>query len=97
MNDLILPVIPLMITGSLCLVFTFIVFFVREQSRRFSNAERESLLPLGGETPRVVERDSPALRHPEQLHAHASETCGCRTGLRAPCHGCQKHSATETP
>ena len=48
-----MPVIPLTITVSLCLVFTFIVFFIRENSRRFSNAERESLLPLGEETPRI--------------------------------------------
>lgn len=48
-----MPVIPLTITVSLCLVFTFVVFFIRENSRRFSNAERESLLPLADETPRV--------------------------------------------
>ncbi len=48
-----MSVIPLTITVSLCLVFTFVVFFIRENSRRFSNAERESLLPLAEETPRV--------------------------------------------
>ena len=46
-----MPVIPLTITVSLCLVFTFVVFFLREHARRFGNAERESLLPLGEETP----------------------------------------------
>ncbi len=49
-----LPVIPLAVAVSLCLVFTFVVFFLREHTRRFSNAERESLLPLAEETPRIV-------------------------------------------
>jgi hypothetical protein len=53
-NSFSLPVIPLAITVSLCLVFTFVVFFLREHSRKFSNAERESLLPLADETPRVA-------------------------------------------
>lgn len=50
-------VIPLTLTISLCLVFTFIVFFLRESSRRrFTSAEREALLPLAEELPRVSER-----------------------------------------
>ena len=49
-----MPVIPLTITVSLCLVLTFVVFFLRQHSRRFGNAERESLLPLAEETPRVA-------------------------------------------
>ena len=49
----IMDVIPLTLTISLCLVFTFVVFFLRKQSRHsFSSAERESLLPLTEETPR---------------------------------------------
>jgi len=50
-----MTVIPLTLTISLCLVFTFVVFFLREQSmarRRFSSAESEALLPLAEETPR---------------------------------------------
>ena len=48
-----MAVIPLTLTISLFLVFTFVVFFLREQSRHpFSSAERESLLPLTEETPR---------------------------------------------
>ena len=50
-----MSVIPLTLTISLCLVFTFVVFFLREQRRRpFSSAEREALLPLAGETPRAA-------------------------------------------
>ena len=49
-----MAVIPLTLAISLCLVFTFVVFFLREQSRHpFSSAERESLLPLTEETPRI--------------------------------------------
>ncbi len=48
-----MSVIPLTLSISLCLVFTFVVFFLREQARRpFSSAERDALLPLAEETPR---------------------------------------------
>jgi hypothetical protein len=50
-----MPVVPLTLTISLCLVFTFIVFFLREHARgRLSSAERDSLLPLADETPRIA-------------------------------------------
>ena len=49
-----MSVVPLTLTISLCLVFTFIVFFLREYSRhRFGSAESEALLPLADETPRI--------------------------------------------
>ncbi|PTX95528.1 hypothetical protein [Opitutus sp. ER46] len=49
-----MPVVPLTLTISLCLVFTFIVFFLREHARgRMSSAERDSLLPLAEEGRRV--------------------------------------------
>jgi len=49
-----MAVIPLTLAISLCLVFTFVVFFLREQSRHpFGSAERESLLPLSEERPRT--------------------------------------------
>ena len=83
MNDLSLPVIPLTITVSLCLVFTFVVFFLREHTRRFSTAERESLLPLAEETPRLAEHGQ-------------DEICTCRNGRKAPCRGCRT-SSTSTP
>jgi hypothetical protein len=51
-----MAVIPLTLAISFCLVFTFVVFFVREQSHHpFSSAGRESLLPLADETPRSGE------------------------------------------
>ena len=50
-----MPVVPLTLTISLCLVFTFIVFFLREHSRgRVSSAERDSLLPLADESRRLA-------------------------------------------
>jgi hypothetical protein len=53
-----MSVIPLTLTISLCLVFTFVVFFLREQSRHpFSSSERESLLPFTDEVPRVGDAD----------------------------------------
>ena len=56
-----MSVIPLTLTISLCLVFTFIIFFLRENSRhRFSSAERDALLPLAEETPRLIRVKSPS-------------------------------------
>ncbi|HEU5080042.1 MAG TPA: hypothetical protein VFT72_12585 [Opitutaceae bacterium] len=50
-------VVPLTIVTSLCLVFTFVIFFVREQcARRFRSPESDSLLPLNEEVPVVVQR-----------------------------------------
>jgi len=54
-----MPVVPLTLTISLCLVFTFVVFFLREHARgRVSSAERDSLLPLADETRRPVRSSS---------------------------------------
>ncbi|MBK9991666.1 MAG: hypothetical protein IPP19_13270 [Verrucomicrobia bacterium] len=49
-----MSVVPLTLTISLCLVFTFVIFFIREHSRRrFGSAESDALLPLADETPRI--------------------------------------------
>ena len=85
-----MPVIPLTITVSLCLVFTFVIFFLRENSRRFSNAERESLLPFNDETPRVAGAGTRATDDDGHDHAHGDSQCGCRSGPRDPCSGCLK-------
>ncbi|MBL9210073.1 MAG: hypothetical protein JNL92_06370 [Opitutaceae bacterium] len=53
-----MSVVPLTLTISLCLVFTFVIFFLREQMRgNASSAERDSLLPLAEEELRVVTRE----------------------------------------
>ncbi len=58
-----MSVVPLTLTISLCLVFTFVVFFLREHARgSLSSAERDSLLPLAEEHPRV-ETGGRGLRH----------------------------------
>jgi len=58
-----MAVVPLTLAISLLLVITFIVFFLREHSRGASSSpERDSLLPLEEETPRVVGR-APARDH----------------------------------
>ncbi len=50
-----MPVIPLTLTISLCLVFTFVVFFLSEHARgRTGGTAHDSLLPLADETPRLA-------------------------------------------
>ena len=64
-----MPVVPLTLTISLCLVFTFIVFFLREHARgRISSAERDSLLPLADETRQLARATRPT------AHAGARRT-----------------------
>lgn len=77
-----MSVIPLTLTISLCLVFTFVIFFWREHSRRrFHSAESDALLPLADEMPKVVSRR----RSPDHDHAAG---CACQRGERDPCPGC---------
>ena len=77
-----MAVVPLTLTISLCLVFTFVVFFIREHARgRLSSAERDSLLPLAEETPRLAHATP---RHDTTGHGD----CGCHEGNREPCAGC---------
>lgn len=48
-----MSVVPLTLTISLCLVFTFVIFFLREHARgSASSPERDSLLPLAEERKR---------------------------------------------
>ena len=62
-----MPVVPLTLTISLCLVFTFVIFFLREHARgQVSSAERDSLLPLAEEHPRLA-RDAAAARSSERV------------------------------
>ncbi len=76
-----MAVVPLTLTVSLCLVFTFVVFFLREHARgRISSAERDSLLPLAEENPRLAHA-------PSSLDS-AAHGCECREGKREPCPGC---------
>ena len=50
-----MSIVPLTLTISLGLVFMFVGFFLREQSRKhFGSSESEALLPLAEETPSCV-------------------------------------------
>ena len=52
-----MSVVPLTVIISLCLVFSFVIFFLREHARgRLSSAERDSLLPLAEENARLARR-----------------------------------------
>jgi len=51
-----MTVIPLTLTISLCPVFTFLVFFLKEQAHRHHSAEHDALLPLREEKPQPVSR-----------------------------------------
>lgn len=73
-----MAIVPLTLTISLCLVFTFLIFFWREYARgRLSSAERDSLLPLADETP-LLER-SRAPRAPAR-HGHDAADDGSGGG-----------------
>ena len=97
--------IPMTLFFSLLLAGIFVVLFAREhRRRRFASAERDSLLPLADEQPRVAgpALSSPATPiaaveiggHPEPDHVHdhdhdhAHAACGCKNGIRPPCRGC---------
>ena len=89
-----MAIVPLTLTISLCLVFTFVLFFLREHARgRLSSAERDSLLPLADETPRLALSGAP--RSPARGHEDdpEAEGCGCRDGSRPPRAGCVKRHA----
>ncbi|MET0263789.1 MAG: hypothetical protein ABW223_12875 [Rariglobus sp.] len=80
-----MSVVPLTLTISLCLVFTFVLFFLREFTRRrFSGAESESLLPLADEMPRVVVAAAAPLSASEKTHAHSHDH---PAGKAHVCHG----------
>jgi hypothetical protein len=80
-----MSVVPLTLTISLCLVFTFVIFFLREHARgTVSSAERDSLLPLAEEDSRV-ECASPSQALGQPTHAHqGAKSGGCDNESRAP-------------
>jgi hypothetical protein len=81
-------IVPLTVAVGLCLVFTFVLFFLGERQRgRMSSAEHDSLLPLAEETPHLVSALGPAGR----TGADADHPgCDCADGSRPPCPGCLK-------
>lgn len=88
-----MPVIPLTLTISLCLVFTFVVFFLCEHARgRTGSAEHASLLPLAEETPRAVH--APATPDTAPVDRRADDGCGCSTDRNAACAECRARRQT---
>ena len=86
-----MSVIPLTIFFSLLLAGTFVLLFAREQlRRRYSSAERDSLLPLADETPRSSSES-------DHDHEHDGQDCGCRRGVRTPCAGCLRRLDAQDP
>ena len=72
-----MAVVPLTLTISLCLVFTFVVFFLCEHARgRLSSVERDSLLPLADEILRPA--------HAPEPNDAPGQDRGLRPGGRAP-------------
>lgn len=96
-------VIPITLAISLCLTLTFILFFWREQTRHgFSSAERDSLLPLGEETPAAAASghgDGPmVLDLKGRTPRHARGGCGRAKGHvhdadHPPCADCALRAA----
>lgn len=79
-----MSVIPLTLIISLCLVFTFVLFFLREHSReRFSSAESDALMPLADEMPRLAR---------ESAQGAKARQCGCQTGEHDPCSACVRRN-----
>lgn len=75
-----MPVVPLTLTISLCLVFTFVIFFLREHARgQVSSAERDSLMPLAEEASRLAHAAAP--------HDSAPHGGDRSEGDRSPCDG----------
>lgn len=84
-------IVPLTLTISLCLVFTFILFFLLENSEhRVGSAEHDSLLPLADEMRRIPVNVS--IREAGEHEHDDHDGCGCRDGSRPPCPGCLKRS-----
>jgi len=88
-----MSVIPLTLAISLCLVFTFVLFFLREHGRqRFSSAESDALLPLAEEIPRIVPSPQSKKARGHQPGEASHKNCGCKTGERPPCAGCLRRT-----
>ena len=79
-----MAVVPLTLIISLTLVFTFVIFFLREHARgAVSSAERDSLLPLGEENSRLARVSAQVDLNPHR--------CGCAHDSRQTCPACLRN------
>jgi hypothetical protein len=78
-----MEIVPLTLVISLCLTFTFIIFFAREQSRRrFSSTETESLLPLVEEKHQVRGSSAAHVIDLSQVKTRCKNHAACKHGDR---------------
>lgn len=104
-----MSIIPITVFFSLLLAGGFAALFVREQRRRkFASAERDSLLPLADEAPRLAgpaatedgahaDDHDHAESEPHHHHHHGKGGCGCANGERPPCAGCLRRPRATAP
>lgn len=86
-----MSVVPLTLTISLCLAFTFVLFFLREHSRRrFSGVESEALLPLAEETSRVSATPA-AAQSAADAHEHSHDAGHACRG-NGTCSSCERRA-----
>lgn len=94
-----MAVVPLTLTISLCLAFTFVLFFWREHSRsRFSGTESEALLPLADEQARTP-KEGGTLDLGNRMPARRRKPCGSHHhehdhGDSERCHGCERRDGS---
>lgn len=89
-----MSVVPLTLTISLCLVFTFVVFFLREHNRRnFGSAESDALMPLADEMARTDSKsDAVVLDLGNRLPKRRHGGCGkAHDHDHKACEGCTNH------
>ena len=80
-----MAIVPLTLTISLTLVFTFVIFFLREHARgRVSSAERDSLLPLGEETSRLAHVTAQPVEPVNRRRGIEGSHASCPGGRRPP-------------
>jgi ABC-type nickel/cobalt efflux system permease component RcnA len=76
-----MAVITLTLAISLCLVATFVLFFLRESAHRaFSSAEHDAMLPLSDETPTPARSRAACAAAPTRVLAPGlarGGRCGC--------------------
>ena len=76
-----MAVIPRTLAISLCLVATFVLFFLRESAHRgFSSAEHDAMLPLSDETPTPARSRAACAAAPTRVLAPGlarGGRCGC--------------------
>jgi hypothetical protein len=83
-----MAVIPLTLVISLCLVFTFVVFFLLEHSRnRYGSSESQAILPLADETPLLV---PVRVDYASGDRRRSSSRCGCQPGDPSACAACRQ-------